>query len=336
MITINEIAREMNLSTATISNALSGKGRVSDAKRQEIIDTATRLGYDFKRLRAVQVRQTVAVFIESLSSIFCTKISEGINRAAEDNGIQVKIYNLDILQKKDNFSPPREWLREKIERIMPQLDASTLGAIYVSQYPRDVTGVMPVTSFPVVYAYCYTNDGAPSVNTDDQQGAYIAVRHLLEIGKKRIAMISGPINSIPMTKRFSGYQRALIASGMSVELSRIRIGDWDISHSCDSMTELLQSSAQPDGVFCQSDHIALGVCESIRRAGLRIPQDIAVVGYDNYDFASFVLPSLTTVDQPLEKIGRVAYSQLRKLMESQEPEMRNILLEARLIRRQST
>ena len=211
-----------------------------------------------------------------------------------------------------------------------------LGAVYVSQYPRDVTGVMPVTSFPVAYAYCYTNDGAPSVNTDDQHGAYIAVRHLLDIGKKRIAMISGPINSIPMTKRFSGYQRALIDSGMSIDLSRIRIGDWDIGHSCDSMTELLRSSPQPDGVFCQSDHIALGVCESIRRAGLRIPQDIAVVGYDNYDFASFVLPSLTTIDQPLEKIGRVAYAQLRKVMNKQEPEIRNILLEARLIRRQST
>ena len=123
---------------------------------------------------------------------------------------------------------------------------------------------------------------------------------------------------------------------MSLDLSRIRIGDWDIGHSCDSMTELLQSSPQPDGVFCQSDHIALGVCEAIRRVGLRIPEDIAVVGYDNYDFASYVSPSLTTVDQPLEKIGRVAYAQLRKMISRQEPELRNILLEPRLIRRQST
>ena len=161
MITINDIAQEMKLSTATISNALSGKGRVSEAKRREIMDTATRLGYDFTRIRAAQIRQTVAVFTESLSSIFCTKISEGINRAAEADGIQVKIYNLDILQKKDNFSPPREWLREKIERIMPQLDASTLGAVYVSQYPRDVTGVMPVTSFPVVSCHHFRYDSIP-------------------------------------------------------------------------------------------------------------------------------------------------------------------------------
>ena len=336
MITINDIAREMNLSTATISNALSGKGRVSETKRQEIMDTAARMGYDFRRIRTVPVRQTIALFAESLSSIFCTRISEGVSRAAEVDGIQVKIYNLDILQKKENISPPRDWLKEKIERILPQLDSSTLGIIYVSQYPRDVTGVVPVTQFPVIYAYCYTNDGAPSVNTDDQQGAYIAVRHLLEIGKKRIAMISGPINSIPMTKRFSGYQRALIDSGMSVDLSMIRIGDWDIRHSCDSMTELLQSTPRPDGVFCQSDHIALGVCESIRIAGLRIPQDIAVVGFDNHEFASYVSPSLTTVDQPLEYIGTVAYAQLQKSLHKQEPEERNILLNARLIRRQST
>ena len=132
---------------------------------------------------------------------------------------------------------------------------------------------------------------------------------------------------------------------MTLPIRPFRLTDWypsryakhvPASAVSDSMTELLHSSPQPDGVFCQSDHIALGVCESIRRAGLRIPEDIAVVGYDNYDFASYVSPSLTTVDQPLEKIGRVAYAQLRKMISSQEPELRNILLEARLIRRQST
>ena len=101
------------------------------------------------------------------------------------------------------------------------------------------------------------------------------------------------------------------------------------------MTKLLQLDPQPDGVFCQSDHIALGVCKAIRQAGLSIPGDIAVVGFDNYDFASFVSPALTTIDQPLEQIGRVAFSQLKKMTDHEEIETRNILLDARLIKRES-
>ena len=148
-------------------------------------------------------------------------------------------------------------------------------------------------------------------------------------------MVSGPINSIPMTKRFSGYQRALIDAGMSLDLGLVKLGDWDIRHSCDIMMELLRENPRIDGVFCQSDHIALGVCKAIRQAGKSIPGDIAVVGFDNYDFASFVSPSLTTIDQPLEKIGRVAFSQLKKIVDREEIETRSVLLDARLIRRES-
>ena len=101
------------------------------------------------------------------------------------------------------------------------------------------------------------------------------------------------------------------------------------------MMKLLQLDPPPDGVFCQSDHIALGVCRAIREAGMSIPEDIAVVGFDNYDFASFVSPSLTTIDQPLEKIGRVALSQLRKAIDREEISEQDILLEAKLIKRTS-
>lgn len=332
MITINDIARELGLSTATISNALSGKGRVSANRRREILDAAKRMGYDFNRVRVNPPQKTLAVFVETLSVFFCTKIAEGVIRAANDSGFQTRLFDLDI---SDDYNPPCERVRGRIEQFMPQLDATTSGAVYISQYPRDVTGVVPALSIPIVYAYCYTNDGAPSVNTDDQQGAYIAVRHLLGLGKQRIAMMSGPINSIPMTKRFSGYQRALIDAGMSVDLRMVRLGDWDIGHSRDHMRELLEQGLQPDGVFCQSDHIALGVCQAIRDAGLRIPQDIAVVGFDNYDFARFVSPALSTIDQPLEQIGGVAFAQLQRMIDGQAIRDRSVLLEAKLVTRHS-
>ena len=95
MVTISDIARELGLSTATVSNALSGKGRVSDVKRKQIIEAATRLGYDFKRIRVAQPRRNIAVIVETLSVIFCTKIAEGLWRAAEAGGYQVKVLEDD-------------------------------------------------------------------------------------------------------------------------------------------------------------------------------------------------------------------------------------------------
>ena len=335
MITINDIALALNLSTATVSNALSGKGRVSEANRRAIIDKAKEMGYDFGRLRVTPQRKIIAVFTESLAVPFCFKIAEGVSRAAEYADFRAVLYNLDLLYESDDYNPPKERVREKMEDILRHMESGICGAVYISQYPRDVTGVVPVAPFPTGYAYCYTNDGGPSVNTDDQQGAYIAVQQLISLHKKRIAMISGPINSIPMTKRLSGYQRALIDAGLPVDLRMVVTGDWDIGRSCERMTKLLQLDPRPDGVFCQSDHIALGVCKAIRQAGLSIPGDIAVVGFDNYDFASFVSPSLTTIDQPLEQIGRVAFSQLKKMTDREAIETRNILLDARLIKRES-
>ena len=336
MITIADIARATGLSTATVSNALSGKGRISEARRRQVLDAANAMGYDLRRIRASEPRRRIAVIAETFSTVFCIKIVEGICRAARDEGYQVRIHNLDLLRDDPDCNPSRERMDEALKQMLPQLDDSTLGMIYVSQYPRDLTGVIPPLPFPVVYAYCYTSDSAPCVNTDDQQGAYIAVRHLLSLGKRRIAMISGPINSLPMTKRFSGYQRALIDAGMAVDLSLVKLGDWDISHSRESMRALLALDPRPDGVFCQSDHIALGVCQAIREAGLRIPRDIAVVGFDNYDFAALVTPSLTTVAQPLLEIGETAFAQLKRILDKRGVETNSILLKAALVRREST
>ena len=335
MTTIADIARETGFSTATVSNALTGKGRVSEARRQQILATARAMGYDFQRIRSAEPRRHVAVIVETLSTFFCVKIAEGVCRAARDAGYAARVYNLDLLRDNPDYSPPRERMIEVLQPVAGLMREGLSGLVYVSQYPRDLTGVMPQLSVPLIYAYCYTRDGAPSVNTDDQYGAILAVRHLLSLGKRRIAMVNGPINSIPMTQRLSGYQRALIDAGLSIDLKLITQGDWEVEHSRESMRELLSLASPPDGVFCQSDHIALGVCRAIRDFGLRIPEDIAIIGFDDYDFARFVTPSLTTIHQPFTEIGESAFSQLQRLIEKRGVEDDHMLIRPRLVRRES-
>ena len=116
MITINDIALALNLSTATVSNALSGKGRVGEANRQAIIEKAKEMGYDFSRLRVAPQRKAIAVFIESLETSFCCRSAEGIGREADRAGCRTVLYNLDILYDND-YNPPKERVREKMEEV---------------------------------------------------------------------------------------------------------------------------------------------------------------------------------------------------------------------------
>ena len=332
MPTINDIARETGLSIASVSNALNGKGRVSDEKRRLIIETAQRMGYDLGRVRGAEGRKSICVMLEHLSVGFCHNIAESIERAAAQNGYRVSYLNLDILAKDQNPDPDAEHMKALLSRRSAQLDASALGVIYVSQYPRDLTGLLPKLGVPVVYAYGYAK-GAPCVNTDDQLGAYMAVRHLTERGRRRIAMISGPINSIPMTKRFSGYQRALIEAKLPVDLELVRVGTWEADQSAMYMRELLAMENRPDGIFCQSDSIAVGVLRAVKEAGLRVPEDISVVGFDDSVFSSLLDPPLSTVAQPTAQIGRRAFAILQNILEKREQGEMDVLLAPKLIPR---
>ncbi|MBE5808363.1 MAG: LacI family transcriptional regulator [Clostridiales bacterium] len=334
MPTITDIARETGLSIASVSNALNGKGRVSAKNRRLVIDTALRMGYDMGRVRGAERRRSVCVMLEHIASTFCYRIAQGISHAA-DPGYAVTFADLNVLDGGGPPDPDAGSMRRLLEQRVAQLDPSTVGVIYVSQYPRDLTGIMPKLSIPVVYAYGYAK-GAPCVNTDDQQGAYDAVAHLIGEGRRRIAMISGPIDSMPMTKRFSGYQRALIDARIPVDLSLVRLGDWDVGRSSARMDELLALKERPDGIFCQSDHIAVGVMRAIRAAGLRVPGDIAVVGFDDNEFAALLDPPLTTVRQPLAQIGEKAFALLKGILEDREQDETDVLLKAELIRRASS
>ena len=336
MVTIAELAKALNLSTATISNALSGKGRVSDEKKRLIISTAARMGYDFQRIRAAEIKRNICVLTESITSAFCTSIVEGICRSAQSCDYITTIYNLDLLRENsDNICPDKATVAAAIQRFLANAAPSLFGLIYVSQYPRDVSGIMPALPYPIVYAYCYAEKGSVCVNTNDQQGAYIAVRHLIELKRRRIAMISGPIDSVPMIKRFYGYQRALLDAGIATDLQLMKAVNWDADNSFLKMQELLALDKVPDGVFCQNDAMAMGAIRAIQSAGLRVPEDIAVVGFDNSVIVSVTAPSITSVAPPFEEIGRQSFMLLQSILEKREIANRNILLDTKLVCRTS-
>lgn len=336
MITIADIADAMHLSTATISNALTGKGRVNENRRREIIAVAQQMGYDFSRIRSGCTQQNIYVIVEQVGITFCDKIVQGICNVAEQEGMRVTVFHLNILTKSNwEPTPSMTLLKREVQKYFDLVDSSCVGLIYVSQYIRDLSGLFPVFPFPVICAYAYARDGIPCVNYDNQHGAFLATSHLISLGRKNIAMITGVVDSIPMIRRFSAYQQALVQARLRFVLNNVVIGSWSVQSGKDAMEQLLKLTPCPDAVFCQNDYIAVGAIRSIHAAGLRVPEDIAVIGFDDVEAAELVDPQLTSIAPPFVEIGEEAVRKLMRILRKEDDGCLSIELPCRIVCRQS-
>ncbi|WP_077534759.1 LacI family DNA-binding transcriptional regulator [Massiliimalia massiliensis] len=329
-----DIARQLNISTATVSNALSGKGRMSEELRNRIIQIAEAGGYVRKSKPTNTGKRTVNIVVEQLSVDFCHRILTGMCRAAREHQITLQIYDMSIVDYGYGISPPEEWLSDYIRNFLKNVDNSALGMLYVSQYTRDVSGILPKLPYPVVYAYCCPDDASISVNIDDEQGAYLATSHLLEKGCQSPAMICGPINNIPTSNRYIGYQRAIIDHGLTLDPTMICIKDWGIDDGYRAMKELIGSGKIPDAIFAHNDHLALGAIRAATEAGIKVPDQLSVVGIDNI-FSAYTTPAITTIAPPFEELGNTAFETLLQISSGVLPVNKKRLLPCSLILRDS-
>lgn len=308
--TLADLAARLGVSTATVSNALTGKGRMQPALRRRILETAALMGYHPKAAADASAGMPrIAMLIEQPGVSFSDGIARGAWDAAADQGIDVQAQSLSVLHRFRTSSPDAGALSAVVRRLLSGWGAWLDGLLYVAQYPRDVEGLLPALPFPAVYAYCSAGEEALSVHCDDRQGAYLATQHLLAQGRRRIAMISGPIDSMPMSNRLMGYQRALFEEGLAFDPGKLLIGDWQMESGYALMRRLLDAPERPDAVFAQNDAMALGALRAVQDSGLRIPEDIALVGFDN-EMSAYTTPALSTVDPLFEAIGRRALEQL--------------------------
>ena len=208
--TMKELAEMMGISAATVSNALTGAGRVSEARRQEIVRFAAEHGYDVQRITEKKKSITCAVILEDNAFAFTQEIVRGLCAEAESIGLFPEIYTLRIPDKTDPIYPDLEVIRDSLNRVLRQILPHTRGIIYISSYCKDLTSLaLDALPVPVLCAYGTVTTNLSCLNYDDCQRAYLTTNHLIQTGCHRIAMISGPVNSIAMTKRLQGYQRAL-------------------------------------------------------------------------------------------------------------------------------
>jgi DNA-binding LacI/PurR family transcriptional regulator len=206
------------------------------------------------------------------------------------------------------------------------------GIIFVEYSHRVHSEVLEETSKP--HMFVHRIFGSPiknSVVPDDHYGATLAVRHLISLGHRRIAYINGPENWHNSRTRYVGYKDELESQNILIDSVLVQPGDWELESGYNATQNLLSLDDPPTSIFAANDLMALGAVYAIQDGGLNVPKDIAVVGYDNRDFAKIVRPKLTTVVMPVYEMGRVATEALLEQIAEGREEMEEIKVRGELI-----
>ncbi|MBI5959092.1 MAG: LacI family DNA-binding transcriptional regulator [Chloroflexi bacterium] len=329
-VTMDQIAREAGVSRTTVSFVLNNtpNKNIPEATRQRVLEAAQRLGY----YESFPVDQKLIAFVMHQTSeqiaqdALLGEVLRGLSGAIEPHGYHVGLFSMPL-------DSPTHYLDLVMTR-RPQGIVLSGPIIKDSEELR----VLQERGIPTVIQGQVENPEIYCVDVDNVHGAYIAVRHLLELDHRRIAMITNsPSLYTASEERLRGYRRALAEYGVEEDERLVRYGAFTSASGYAAMQEILSAAGEPpSAVFAASDVVALGAIQAIRQAGLQIPDDISLVGFDDIPLAPFLSPPLTTVRIFAADLGRHAGQVLMGLILGQGNQPRRIFLDSLLKIREST
>ncbi len=315
MITLKDVAKHAGVSTATVSYVMNKRtNKVSESVAIKVMKAAKELGYQ-PNMAARALRSSksniIGVISEDISTYQVNNIVKGINQAADGKGYHIFLGDLNLnekiwhdgIQDYAKVSECRGQIQEKID-IFQTMGAE--GIIYAGMHDRDVTGLVQ-TDVPLVYAYSYTQDEQDyMVDNDNQQISLVVVSAMIRQGHRRIGLISGPVDSVPAYKRLMGYQTALMNAGLTMDPELIAYGNWSVDSGEHACRRLMACGVRPTALFSMNDWMAIGAMRVLKEMGIRIGEEVALIGFDDIDLCAFVEPALSSVSIPLVEIGRRA------------------------------
>jgi len=299
-VTLAEIAQIANVSVSTVSRALSNKNYPLKAEnRQRIRKLAEEMGYKPNLVaRSLQSNRShlVGVIVDRMQSPFAAATVQGIQ-----DGLRHAGYSISIAYSNRDQTLAIEAINSFYSR---QVDGIVILNSWLHTYNDPILALQdrPFVFVNRVFGDCRQNCVGPG----DRYGAQIATHHLVSLGHRRIGYINGMQDWLEAQNRLSGYQDILLKNGLPIDAALIRHGDWGVDSGYQAARELVALYEKPTAIFAANDIMALGAIYAINEAGLRIPADIALVGYDDRDFAAWIRPSLTTVRMPSYEMGQAA------------------------------
>ena len=328
--TLPDIARDLGLSVTTISRALNDKPDISPGTKRMVQEKARALAYvsnglarDFRRQRTT----TIGVVISDNANPFFARVVRGIQNAASAKGYQIILCNTD-----------EEYTREVTSiQLFRQMCVAGMLITPIQTEEQSILDLVHANVPFVLISRYFANINTDYVVGADEMGGYLATSHLIERGYKRIWHLGGPAQISPATGRSAGYRRALHDHGIDYDEARVIHGHLNMDDGCRATKQILAQANPPLGIFCFSDYVAIGAMNALLEEGVAIPDDVAIVGYDDIEFSPYLRVPLTTIDNPRYQIGVKAVELLVDLIEGRTQLRSNhIVLEPRLIARSST
>ncbi|MFK4834714.1 LacI family DNA-binding transcriptional regulator [Microbacterium sp. ZW T2_14] len=324
-VTLKEIAAQTGVSLTTISKVLNGAADVSSATRALVEEQLRRSGY--RRRRSKDRREYIEVVLHELDGDWALAVIEGVRESAAEAGLAIS-----LSVSGDRRAPGAEWLDAVVRR------GPTGIILLFADVPPQGRATLKARGIPFVIIDPAGDPapGIPSVGSANWSGGLAATRHLLELGHRRIAAITGPEEVMSSLARLDGYRAAMTSAGAAIEPEWIRYGDFQREGGERHAGELLDLADPPTAIFAGNDLQALGVLYAAQARGVAVPGGLSVVGYDDLAIAELARPRLTTVHQPLREMAEQATKLLLQQLDEPQPDVTRVELATSLVLRDST
>ncbi len=324
--TIKEIAKMAGVSTATVSKILNGKDQyISEATRQKVLEIVEREGYIPNGIaKSLKMRRTktIGIIVPDVMNLFFSELARGVEDAAEKKGYSVILCNSDNKEVKE-------------EKYLNVLQEKMVDGIIMTAAEDSMNKAIKRCKTPMVLVDrdIELDMSVGRITVNNEEGAYKATKFLIERGCKDIGFISSEKKNKPSAERLSGYIKALKDHGLNVDDRKIFLQNFTIDSGYNGVMALLEKT-NIDGIFCGNDLIAIGAIQALKEKKIKVPEKVKVIGFDDISIAQFIDPPLTTIRQPIYKLGEEAVNMLVAIIEKRDIN-RNIVLETELVERRS-
>ena len=325
--TIKKIAEMANVSSATVSKVINGKDKyISEATRKRVLEIVEREGYipnAIAKSLKMKRTKTLGVIIPDVMNLYFSELARGVEDAAESMGYSI------ILCNSDNKEP-------KEQQYVQILQEKMVDGIILAASESSISKYFGKRSTPMVLLDrdIDTDDQVGKITIDNEKGVYEATSFLIEKGCKNIGFISADETSKTSFQRLTGYKNALLNNGFEVDETMIYLRNYSVETGYFGVLELLNSS-KVDGISCGNDMIAIGAIRALKEKGITIPDQIKIIGFDDIYITQYTDPPITTMAQPIYKMGEEAVKMLLSIITEKETEL-NIVFNAKLIERGTT
>ncbi|EHO49309.1 substrate-binding domain-containing protein [Haemophilus sp. oral taxon 851] len=327
MATMKDIARLAQVSTSTVSHVINGSRFVSDEIREKVMRIVVELNYTpsyIARSLKVKATKTIGLLVTATNNPFFSEVMAGVEQYCQKNQ-----YNLIIA----TTGGDAKRLQQNLQTLIHKQVDGVLLMCGDSRFQADMELTVPLPL--VVMDWWFTELNADKILENSERGGYLATKSMVDAGHQKIGIITGNLRKSVAKNRLQGYKKALSEANIVLNPDWIVESHFDFEGGIVGAQKLLALSDRPTAIFCCSDTIAIGAYQAIQNQGLRIPQDISIMGYDDIELARYLFPSLSTISQPKAELGKLAVETLLQRIQEPNENYRTLVLEPTCILRES-